>query len=44
MDRRTVLRLCAVTLGALATDLRTGALAQQKLVLKAAATPPSRRW
>jgi tripartite ATP-independent transporter DctP family solute receptor len=40
MDRRTVLRLCAVTLGALATDLRTGALAQQKLVLKAADVHP----
>jgi tripartite ATP-independent transporter DctP family solute receptor len=40
MDRRTVLRLCAVTLGALTTDLRTGALAQQKLVLKAADVHP----
>jgi len=41
MNRRTVLRLGAATaLGALATDLRVGAFAQQKLVLKAADVHP----
>jgi tripartite ATP-independent transporter DctP family solute receptor len=41
MNRRTVLRLGAATaLGALATDLGTGAFAQQKLVLKAADVHP----
>src|SRR5262247_4925931 len=41
MNRRTVLRLGAATaLGAFATDLRVGAFAQQKLVLKAADVHP----
>jgi tripartite ATP-independent transporter DctP family solute receptor len=41
MNRRTVLRLGAATaLGAFATDLGTGAFAQQKLVLKAADVHP----
>jgi tripartite ATP-independent transporter DctP family solute receptor len=41
MNRRTVLHLGAVTaLGALASDLRVGAFAQQKLVLKATDVHP----
>src|SRR5215470_12342919 len=40
MNRRTVLHLGAAAIGALATDLRFGAFAQQKLVLKAADVHP----